>query len=224
MTAGLLLQQSSVISKRDLFMNMNKILIIEDDESFRATLVATLAERGFEVLQASSGAQGVQIARTQEPDLILCDVELQGVGGNLVLYAVRRDPKIASLPFVLMSGFAVMESGPQATERGADAFLAKPFSTDKLAVIIDKCLNKRQQPHEQTDRSPCETREVIKSGSLGGLLRPLKDILEATGLIKTACPRLELNEIVGLATKAHQAASNVYHEIETWLPLAETGR
>src|SRR2546427_834844 len=97
---------------------MSKILIIEDDEGFRATLVATLEEQGFEVLQASTGAQGVQIARNEEPNLILCDVELQGVGGNLVLYAVRRDPKIASIPFVLMSGFAVLEAAPQATERG----------------------------------------------------------------------------------------------------------
>src|SRR5947208_1755184 len=129
-TASLLLQQRHVNSKSD--MDVNKILVIEDDESFRATLVATLEEQGFEVLQASTGAQGVQIARTEEPNLILCDVELQGVGGNLVLYAVRRDPKIASIPFVLMSGFAIMEVAPHASEKGADAFLAKPFSPTRL--------------------------------------------------------------------------------------------
>ena len=111
---------------------MNKILVIEDDQSFRATLVATLEEQGFEVLQASTGAQGVQIARTEEPNLILCDVELHGVGGNLVLYAVRRDPKIASIPFVLMSGFAILEVAPHASEKGADAFLAKPFTPTRL--------------------------------------------------------------------------------------------
>src|SRR5438094_8900804 len=105
-------------------MDVNKILVIEDDESFRATLVATLEEQGFEVLQASTGAQGVQIARTEEPNLILCDVELQGVGGNLVLYAVRHDPKIASIRFVLMSRFVLMEAAPHFREKAADAFLA----------------------------------------------------------------------------------------------------
>src|SRR5438046_5615898 len=109
-------------------MDVNKILVIEDDESFRATLVATLEEQGFQVLQASTGAQGVQIARTEQPNLILCDVELQGVGGNLVLYAVRRDPKIASIPFVLVSGFEIMEAVSNVNEKGADAFLAKPFT------------------------------------------------------------------------------------------------
>ena len=203
---------------------MSKILIIEDDEGFRATLVATLEEQGFEVLQASTGAQGVQIARNEEPNLILCDVELQGVGGNLVLYAVRRDPKIASIPFVLMSGFAVLEAAPHANAKGADAFLAKPFSPARLATTIDECLGKRHEPDDPVVYDSRGPRTAVKSGSLGGLLRPLKDILEATGIIKTAYARLELKEIVGLATHAHQAASSVYQEIETWLPAAETGR
>ena len=204
-------------------MDVNKILVIEDDESFRATLVATLEEQGFEVLQASTGAQGVQIARTEEPNLILCDVELQGVGGNLVLYAVRRDPKIASIPFVLMSGFAIMEVAPHASEKGADAFLAKPFSPTRLATTIDECLGRRQTPDDPVRTESTEPQAATRSGSLGGLLRPLKQILEATGLITTDYSRLELKEIVGLATQAHQTASSVYQEIETWLPAAETG-
>src|SRR5437879_13597651 len=130
-------------------MDMNKILVIEDDQSFRATLVATLEEQGFEVLQASTGAQGVQIARTEEPNLILCDVELQGVGGNLVLYAVRRDPKIASIPFVLMAGFAFMETAPQGGLKGADGFLAKPFSPTKLAATIGARLGRVRKPVDQ---------------------------------------------------------------------------
>jgi DNA-binding response OmpR family regulator len=203
---------------------MNKILVIEDDEGFRATLVATLEEQGFEVLQASTGAQGVQIARAEEPNLILCDVELQGVGGNLVLYAVRRDPKLASIPFVLMSGFTVLETVPQAREQGADAFLAKPFTPVRLATTIDECLGRRRNSDDQVRNNSSESTAPTKSGSLGGLLRPLKQILEATGLITTSYSRLELKEIVGLATQAHQAASSVYQEIETWLPAAETGR
>jgi len=202
---------------------MNKILVIDSDENFRATLVETLAQQGFEVLQAAAGARGVQMARTEAPELILCDVELQGVGGNLVLYAVRRDPMIGSIPFVLMSGFAFMETAPQGGLKGADGFLAKPFSPTKLAATIGECLGRERKPVDQAGNDSSAARAEGRGASLGGLLHPLKQILEATGLITTACSRLDLKEIVGLASQAHQAASHVYQRIETWLPAPEIG-
>ena len=58
---------------------MNKILVIDHDAASRATLAATLEQQGFEVLQAATGVQGVQTARTESPNLILCDVDLQGL-------------------------------------------------------------------------------------------------------------------------------------------------
>src|SRR5437867_13452869 len=122
---------------------MNKILIIDHDEASRAALAVTLQQQGFEVLQADTGVQGVQLARAESPNLILCDVDLQGVGGSLILFAVRRDPHLASIPFVLMSRFAVSEASPQGLEKGADAFLAKPITPKALASTIDECLNKR---------------------------------------------------------------------------------
>src|SRR2546425_4450546 len=91
---------------------MPKILVIDDDDSLRGMLVSTLEKNGFETLQAASGAVGVQLARTHLPDLVLCDVNMGGVGGNLTLYALRRDPTIASVPFILMSGFAYAGDTP----------------------------------------------------------------------------------------------------------------
>src|ERR1051326_6072517 len=126
---------------------MSRILIIDDDESFRAVLAKMLEGQGHDVLQASAGAEGVQLARVEKPDLILCDVELGGVGGNLVLYAVRRDPQLAALPFVLMSGYSLgAETTMPGMERGADAFLAKPFTPGKLAAAVDGCLRKWKEP------------------------------------------------------------------------------
>src|SRR6267143_1785029 len=124
---------------------MPKILVIDDEEAFRASLMAILEKKGFEVLQAASGAIGVQLARTHLPDLILCDVNMTGVGGSLTLYALRRDPQIASIPFVLMSGYLSSGDTPPGIERGADGFLTKPFSTEKLLTTIQACLNKPER-------------------------------------------------------------------------------
>src|SRR5438874_9278194 len=120
---------------------MPKILVIDDEEAFRSTLITILEKNGFDVLQAASGAIGVHLARTQLPDVILCDVNMTGVGGNLTLYALRRDPQIASIPFVLMSGFVSSGEAPPGIERGADDFLAKPFSTEKLVATIQRCIS-----------------------------------------------------------------------------------
>src|SRR6266700_1027143 len=124
---------------------MPKILVIDDEEAIRASLMAILEQKGFEVFQAASGAIGVHLARTQLPDVILCDVNMAGVGGNLTLYALRRDPQIASIPFVLMSGYVSSGDTPPGIERGADGFLSKPFSTEKLLATIHGCLGKPER-------------------------------------------------------------------------------
>ncbi|PYK99031.1 MAG: hypothetical protein DME19_10175 [Verrucomicrobia bacterium] len=200
---------------------MSKILVIEDDVAVRAPLAVTLEQQGFEVLQAGTGAQGVQMARTELPNLILCGVELEGVGGNLVLYAVRRDPKISTIPFILMSGFAVSEPGLPGLKRGADGFLAKPFTPATLTATIDECLSKRPRAGDQAEQPSGEPCAEDSARSLIGLLPPIKQIVDATKLISTAFDRLEAKEIIGLATQAHQVASNVYRRIERGLFTSE---
>ena len=196
----------------------NKILVIDQDGAFRATLAVTLQEQGFEVLQAATGAQGVQLARTQSPSLILCDVELQGVGGNLVLFAVRRDPQLASIRFVLMSRFAGCDTPPQGTKERADGFLAKPFTPKTLATTIDRCLSTQAEPQGETKTEPGGSPAELKNFSREGLLESLGPVLEATKLLSSAYQQLNPAEIVGLSTTAHQAALRLYKRIEDLVP------
>src|SRR6266536_255971 len=162
---------------------MPKILIIDDEEAFRGSLIAILEKKGFEVLQAPGGALGVQLARTHVPDLILCDVNMGGVGGNLTLYALRRDPQIASIPFILMSGYVSGGDTPPGIERGADGFLSKPFSTDKLLATIHGCLSKPEQAPVVAKDSSDESLVMANLDSSSGLLVTLSRILDITQLI-----------------------------------------
>ena len=200
---------------------MNKILVIDHDAATRATLAATLEQQGFEVLQAATGVQGVQTARTESPNLILCDVDLQGLGGNLILFAVRRDPQLASIPFVLMSRFALSEASPQGLEKGADAYLAKPITPKALASTIDECLNKRSESEEQFESEAVDGHAQARACSWRGLLDSLHPVVEATGMIITAYHDLDEKQILDLATQAHQAAVNLYQKIEHRMPAGE---
>jgi two-component system, sensor histidine kinase and response regulator len=200
---------------------MAKILVIDDDEAFRGMVVTILEKSGFETLQAAGGAAGVQLARTERPDLVLCDVNMGGVGGNLTLYALRRDPAISSVPFILMSGFAQSGGTPPGLERGADDFLSKPFKPEKLVSTIHECLNR-------TVSAPVHSKDIlVESGTTGGadtspgLLQPLNRIMHITGLLGSPRQKLQSSEVIGLADQAYRVAAQLSRRIGNCLLYAE---
>ena len=203
---------------------MPKILVIDDEETFRGSLITILEKKGFEVLQAASGAIGVQLARTHFPDVILCDVNMTGVGGNLTLYALRRDPQIASIPFILMSGYVSSGETPPGIERGADGFLGKPFSTEKLLATIHGCLSKPERATVVAKDSSGGSRVMARLDPSSGLLVTLSRILDITQLIGNTGRPLQPKEIIDLAGQAHDAAAHLHRRIENCLLYAELER
>ena len=119
---------------------MEKILIIDDDELFRDTIAMVLEESDYEVLEASEGAQGIEMARTHAPALILCDLRMRGMDGYEALRVLRTDPRTAGIPLVLMTGMTDDESLVEGRRLGAVACLTKPFSIDTLLEAVDGCL------------------------------------------------------------------------------------
>ncbi len=200
---------------------MPQILVIDDEEAFRGSLIAILEKKGFEVLQAPGGALGVQLARTHVPDLILCDVNMGGVGGNLTLYALRRDPQIASIPFILMSGYVSSGDAPPGIDRGADDFLTKPFSIEKLLSTIQRCLSTPESTRVVSKQSSGGSQDMAGLESSSGLLETVSRILDITRLIGNT---VQLKETIELAGQAHEAASLLRRRIENCMLYAEIER
>ena len=203
---------------------MPKILVIDDEEAFRDSLITILEKKGFEVLQASSGAVGVQLARTHLPDLVLCDVNMGGVGGTLTLYALRRDPQIASIPFILMSGYLSSGDAPPGIDRGADAFLTKPFSIEKLLSTVQACLSRSEPKRVSSNLSGGASHDMASIDASAGLLEIVIRILDITGLIGDSGQPMQPKETIDLAGQAHQAASLLRRRIENCLFYAEIER
>jgi len=203
---------------------MPKILVIDDDEILRRTVTAVLEKSGFEVVEAGTGATGVHLARTHLPDLVLCDVNMEGVGGLLTLYALRRDPMIAAIPFVLMSGFLASADAPPGTGRGADGFLGKPFSADKLLSTIREALNKDSPRAAETPDGRDSAHAAAGADSTPGFLQPVDRILRITRLLGTARQPMPPKEISDMAGQAHQSAENVRKRIENCLLYADIER
>ena len=117
---------------------MKKILVIEDNNLIRETVLELLESRGFEAVGAENGQVGIQLAIAQIPDLILSDVMMPQVNGFEVFAAVRSHPATASIPFIFMTG-SEME---KVLELKADGYLQKPCSVKEMLRAIATQLEK----------------------------------------------------------------------------------
>src|ERR1700743_3248115 len=123
---------------------MKKILVIDDEEWLREMMLLALRQRGFEVIEAENGEKGIELARKELPDLILCDVNMDKVDGYLTLSSLRSESATASIPFILMTGLADQAGMRHGMELGADDYLPKPFTIEALYRAREPRLKKSQ--------------------------------------------------------------------------------
>lgn len=117
---------------------MTKILVIEDENLIRETILEILESQNFEAVGAPNGQVGVQIASAQIPDLILSDVMMPLLNGFEVFAALRSNSATASIPFIFMTG-TEME---KALKLRADGYLKKPCSATQILAAIATQLQK----------------------------------------------------------------------------------
>ena len=115
---------------------MAKVLLIEDEAPIRATLSRFLRLEGLDVIAAENGTQGVERALAEKPDLIICDLLMPELDGYQVLSSLRANPATAAIPFVLLTASAAPEEHEIGLQRGAAAFLTKPFHLDDVRAAI----------------------------------------------------------------------------------------
>lgn len=115
---------------------MAKILIIDDNLSVREMMATVLTRNGYEVLQADNGADGVKLAQSQLPQLIISDVNMSHGDGYAILALLRVDPATASIPFILMTGHANETGMKRGLQEGASDYLAKPFTMQELVAVV----------------------------------------------------------------------------------------
>jgi signal transduction histidine kinase/CheY-like chemotaxis protein len=117
------------------------LLVIDDDASSRDLLRRILEKEGFAVITASSGSEGLALARERKPDLITLDVMMPSMDGWAVLTSLKSDPLTSKIPVVMMT---MVDDRPMGFALGADAYLTKPFDKTRLLQAIDHELKSDQ--------------------------------------------------------------------------------
>lgn len=125
---------------------MASLLIIEDEDSLRATLAERLSLEGFQVETAETGEKGIERARQERPDLILCDILMPGIDGYGVFRELRGRADTAKIPFVFLSAKTDPRDVRAALDLGVDDYLGKPVAKSDLLQAIHRQLHKPQPP------------------------------------------------------------------------------
>jgi diguanylate cyclase (GGDEF)-like protein len=130
-----------------------RVLVIDDDPQLRALLRTTLQLERIDVAEAESAEAAQRVLRRFHPSLIVLDIGMPRLDGLSFCAELRRDPRTASIPVVLLSGLGA-EAEARAGEVGADAFLHKPFSPLELLAIVERTVGEgplAQPPPARTD-------------------------------------------------------------------------
>ena len=126
---------------------MSKILLIEDQPQMRKNLVTILEMENYEVLSADNGRRGVELASSERPDLILCDVMMPQLDGFGVVQALRAEGALATLPVIFLTAKGDKSDLRTGMNLGADDYLIKPVAREDLLAAVRVRLA-RHQAHQ----------------------------------------------------------------------------
>ena len=117
-----------------------RILIVEDQEDNRRILRDLLTNVGFELIEATTGEEGVRLAERNRPDLILMDVQMPVLDGHEATQRIKSQPELRSIPIIVVTSYALSGDEAKSMAAGADAYVAKPFSPRALLATIRRFL------------------------------------------------------------------------------------
>jgi two-component system cell cycle response regulator DivK len=121
---------------------MPRILIIEDNEENRDALARRLQRRGYDVVMAGDGQQGVEMAKSEKPDLILMDMNMPVLDGWRASQLVRADPETRELPIIGLTAHALAGDREKALQAGCSDYHTKPVDFPRLLAQIEALIRK----------------------------------------------------------------------------------
>lgn len=120
------------------------LLLIEDNEQNRYLATFLLEHRGFKVVAAASGLEGIKLAQSMRPDGILLDIQLPGMDGYVVAQHLRQVSSLQSVPIIAVTSYAMVGDREKALAAGCDGYLEKPIDPETFGDQIESYLEVRR--------------------------------------------------------------------------------
>jgi len=120
---------------------LHKILIIEDEETIRSYISLLLGTFGYETIEASSGAKGIELAAEHKPDIILMDIMMPGMDGIEACKSLKEDEFLESIPVLMVTAKTNEATMERAFDAGAFDYISKPLNKLEMTTRIRSALN-----------------------------------------------------------------------------------
>ena len=117
-----------------------RILVIEDQEDNRQIVRDLVTASGYELIEATTGEEGLEVASRERPDLILMDIQLPGIDGYEVTRRIKANPKLRKIPIIAVTSYALSGDDKKAFAAGCDGYVTKPYSPRLLLAKIREYL------------------------------------------------------------------------------------
>lgn len=196
---------------------MTKILVIEDSKDLRDDVVEMLSLEGYAALGADNGLVGVDMARQEAPDLIICDIMMPEMDGYGVLEELRRDHYTANIPFIFLTAKTDRIDMRQGMVLGADDYLTKPFMVNELLDSIQSQLRKRADLNRLVEKRMEELRENILTALPHELRTPLNTVIGFSDMLISECQHIKPDQIADWAGHINIAAHRLHRLVENYL-------
>jgi signal transduction histidine kinase len=200
---------------------MTKVLVIDDEAAIREVIVMTLRKNSFEVYGAENGVDGLELARKQLPNLIICDIRMEIVDGYQVLTAIRNDPLTSWIPFILITAHHTPGGMRQGMQLGADDYLVKPFSPAELIAAVGVRLQKHRVLVQQAETKLEELRAQLSTTLPHELRTPLNGIMGYADILRKQSAELEPMEVSQMAERIYKNGRRLRRLIENFLIYAQ---
>jgi len=121
-----------------------KILVVEDNEQNRILMRQILTYHGYDVLEATDGLTGLEMARAHMPALILLDIQMPVMNGFMVIRELRNNPELRKIKVIAVTSFAMKGDREKALQAGFDEYVTKPIDTRKFPELVKQVLCRMQ--------------------------------------------------------------------------------
>lgn len=196
---------------------MKKILVIDDAEFILESTMTLLKFEGYDVVTATNGLEGVEAAKENEPDLILCDISMPELDGYGVLEAIRANPLTETTPFIFLTAFSEKKNMRMGMEKGADDYLVKPFNREELIAAINTQWKKSSVYEKQVQEKLDEVGHNISNALPHEFRTVLNQVVGSAKYLSQNSENIQANEINELSEDIISSSKRLLRITENYL-------
>ncbi len=123
-------------------MSDKNVMVVEDNEKNRKLMRVVLKAKGYNIIEATTGEEALNLLKNQKPDIILMDIQLPGIDGLTLIRQIKASVITKDIPIIAVTAYAMKGDEQKILDTGCDAYVSKPINTQELPLIVEKYINK----------------------------------------------------------------------------------